>query len=54
MWGDIRAVWQRGCNVYEVNTEEFAKIAVNMYPNMTQYSDGLVDNYKAMLETLSY
>jgi len=52
--GFVQKFKDAGCNVYEVNTEEFAKIAVNMYPNMTQYSDGLVDNYKAMLETLSY
>ena len=41
-------------NVHEVDVEAFKEVAVNMYPNMTNYSEGLYENYKAMLEGLEY
>lgn len=43
-----------GVNVHEVDVEAFKEVAVNMYPNMTNYSEGLYENYKAMLEGLEY
>ena len=43
-----------GCTVYEVDVEAFKDVAVNMYPNMTNYSDGLYESYKAMVAELDY
>ena len=43
-----------GCTVYEVDVEAFKDVAVNMYPNMTSYSDGLYESYKAMVAELDY
>lgn len=43
-----------GVTVYEVDVDAFKDVAVNMYPNMTSYSDGLYENYKAMVAGLEY